>query len=104
MTPTIFAEWFEDLYRVPKNKIGKTLLLVDNVTSHSVTKVMSNLTVKFLPPDLTYEVQPLDQRTIREVKLQYHWQMLWYIVTVTETNNINLILTNNYQCYKQFDG
>lgn len=62
--------------------------LVDNATSHSVTKVVGNVTVKFLPPNLTREVQPLEQRTIRAVKLQYRWQTLWYAVTITETNNI----------------
>jgi hypothetical protein len=36
MTPIIFAEWLEDLNRVTKNKIGKTVLLFDNATSHSV--------------------------------------------------------------------
>ena len=91
MTPIIFAEWFEDLNRVTKNKIGKTLLLLDNATSHSVTKMISNVTVKFLPPNLAYEVQPLDQQTIPAVKLQYLWQTLWYTVTVTKTNNVNLI-------------
>jgi hypothetical protein len=69
MTPIIFAEWSEDLYRVTKNKTGKTLLLFNNATSHTVTKVVSNITIKFLPPNLTYEVQPLDQQTIPAVKL-----------------------------------
>jgi hypothetical protein len=58
MTPIISAEWFEDLNGVTKNKIGKTLLLLDNATSQSVTKVISNVTVKFLPTNLAYEVQP----------------------------------------------
>jgi hypothetical protein len=31
----------------------KILLLVDNATSHSVTKVMSNATVKFIPQNVT---------------------------------------------------
>jgi len=48
MIQTIFAEWLEeDLNRVTKNKIGKTLLLFDKATSHSVTKVINNVTVKF---------------------------------------------------------
>jgi hypothetical protein len=63
------------------------LLLVDNANIHSVTKVISNTTVKFLPPKLTSEVQCLDQGNIRVVKSQYRQQILQYIVTITETNN-----------------
>jgi hypothetical protein len=45
MTPIIFAEWFEDLNHATKNESGKMLLLFNNATSHSMTKVISNVTV-----------------------------------------------------------
>jgi hypothetical protein len=67
-----------------KKQNRKILLLVDNATSHSVTKVMSNVTVKFLAQNLTSEVQPLDQGII---KSRYRQQMLQYIVTIAKTNN-----------------
>jgi uncharacterized protein YeeX (DUF496 family) len=63
------------------------LLLVDNATSHGGTMVMSNVIVIFLPPDLTSEVQPLDQGIIRSVKVRYRKKMLQYIVTVAEASN-----------------
>ena len=63
-------------------------MLFDNATCHSVTKVISKVTVKVLPPNLTYEAQPSEQQTIRAVKLQYHWQTLRYTVTITETKNV----------------
>jgi hypothetical protein len=63
------------------------LLLVDNATSHCVAKVMSNIKAKFPPPNLTSEVQLLDQGIIRAVKSPHHQQMLQYIITVAETNN-----------------
>jgi hypothetical protein len=47
---------------------------------------MSNVTVKFLPPNLTSEVKPLDQGITRSVKGRYP-KMLQYIVTVVETSN-----------------
>jgi hypothetical protein len=71
---------------VTKNGNWKILLLVDNATSHCGTKVMSNVMVKFLPLNLTSEVQPLDQGIIRAVKARYHKMMLQYIVTVTEAS------------------
>jgi hypothetical protein len=53
MTQTIFEKWLEDLNRMMRKQNWKILQLVHNATSHSVTKVMSNATVKFLPPNLT---------------------------------------------------
>jgi hypothetical protein len=62
------------------------LLLVDNATSHHGTKMTSNVTVKFLPPNLTSEVQPLDRGITRSEKARYR-KMLQYIVTVAEASN-----------------
>jgi hypothetical protein len=69
-----------------KKENWKILLLVDNATSHHGTKVMSNVTVKFLPPNLISEVQPLDQRIIQSVKAHYRKKMLQYILTVAEAS------------------
>jgi hypothetical protein len=41
MIQTIFEEWLEDLNCMAKKQNWKILLLVDNATSHSVTRVMS---------------------------------------------------------------
>jgi hypothetical protein len=46
----------------------KILLLVDNVTSHSPTKVMSNVTVKFIQQIVTSEVQPSYQGSTQAAK------------------------------------
>jgi hypothetical protein len=46
----------------------KILLLVDNATSHSVTKVMSNVTLKFIPQNVTSEVQPSYQGSTQGAK------------------------------------
>jgi hypothetical protein len=49
---------------------------------------MTNVKVKFLPPNLTSEVQPLDQGIIWAVKSRYRKQMLQYKVSVAEASNI----------------
>jgi hypothetical protein len=67
---------------------SKVLFLVDNATSHHGTKEMTNVKVKFLPPNLTSEVQLLDQGIIRAVKSIYHKQMLQYKVSVVEASNV----------------
>jgi hypothetical protein len=57
----IYEEWLTELDHVMMKGKWKILLLVDNATSHQVTKVMSNVSVKFFPSNLTSELQPLDQ-------------------------------------------
>jgi len=44
------------------------MLLVDKATSHFVTKVISNVKVKFLPPNLTSQVYSLERDIIGAVK------------------------------------
>jgi hypothetical protein len=57
ITHKIFKEWLEYMNHMIRTQNQKILLLVDNATSHSVTKVMSNVTVKFIPQNITFEVQ-----------------------------------------------
>jgi uncharacterized protein YpiB (UPF0302 family) len=61
---TKIIEWLTDLNQMMKKENWKVLLFVDNTTSHHRSMVMTNVTVKFLLPNLTYEVQPLDQGII----------------------------------------
>ncbi|XP_033221156.1 tigger transposable element-derived protein 2-like [Belonocnema kinseyi] len=49
-----------------------------------VKKILSHVIVKFLPPNLTSEVQPLDQGIIRAVKACYRKKMLQHLITVAE--------------------
>jgi hypothetical protein len=84
MTTVIFEEWFTELNRKMKKEKWKILLLTDNATSHCVTKIMRNVTVKVLPPNLTSEVQPLDQGFIRAVKACYRKMMLQYVAAITQ--------------------
>jgi len=67
-THTIFKEWLEDMNHTIRTLNQKILLLVDNATSHSVTKVMSNVTVKFNPQNVKYEVKPSYQGSTQAAK------------------------------------
>jgi predicted HAD superfamily phosphohydrolase YqeG len=71
MTTAMFEEWLAELNHMMEKERRKIPLIVDNATSHRVTKVMSNVTVKFLPSCLTSEVQPSDHGIIRAVKARY---------------------------------
>lgn len=50
--------------------------MIDNATSHNSTQQYSNIVIKFLPPNLTSEIQPLDQGIIQTVKIRYRSKML----------------------------
>jgi hypothetical protein len=60
MTSEIFSEWLNEVKRKMKRANQKILLFVDSATSH-VDLNLSNVAVRFLPPNLTSEVQPLDK-------------------------------------------
>ena len=59
-----------------KKKKRRNILFVNNATSHVVSKKLSNVHVKFLPPHLTSELQPLDQGIIQAMKANYRKSML----------------------------
>jgi hypothetical protein len=61
MTSEIFSEWLNEVNWKMKRANKKILLFVDNATSH-VDLNLSNVAVRFLPPNLTSEVQPLEKR------------------------------------------
>jgi hypothetical protein len=71
MTTAIFEECLAELNHMMKQEKRKIPLL-DNA-SRRVTKVMSNVTAKFLPPNITSEVlvHLLDRGIIRDVKACY---------------------------------
>ena len=58
-----------------KKKKRRIILFVD-ATSHILSKKLSNVHVKFLPPHLTSELQPLDQGIIQAMKANYRKSIL----------------------------
>jgi hypothetical protein len=80
-----------DLVRVPKSK-RYVIGILDNASSHvSSAKVgkpcgfstleLSNITLVFLPPNVTSIVQPLDQGIIASFKNQYKKKLLWWVLS-----------------------
>ena len=64
MTTAVFEDWLNQLNETMKKKKRRIILFVDSATSHVVSKKLSNAHVKFLPPHLMLELQPLDQGII----------------------------------------
>jgi hypothetical protein len=87
MTSEIFSEWMNEANRKMKLVNRKILLFVDIATSH-VDLNLSNVAVRFLPPNLTSEVQPLDKGIIQSMKLQYRKQLMQALINAADKCNI----------------
>ncbi|XP_064474541.1 tigger transposable element-derived protein 4-like [Ornithodoros turicata] len=80
MTSVIFNEWLAVVNKQMRWEGRRILIIVDNAPSHIMTKNLPNVEVKFLPPNLTSAVQPLDQGIIQTVKLHYRKLLLSSLV------------------------
>ncbi|XP_057335435.1 tigger transposable element-derived protein 6-like [Microplitis mediator] len=76
MTSEIFKEW---LLKIDKKMIKdkrNILLFIDNCTAHNVIPPLKAIKVKFLPPNTTSKLQPLDQGIIKNFKSYYRKEVV----------------------------
>lgn len=82
VTQQLFLDWFNNnfvpevrrhLQSIGFDKKCKVLLLLDNCPAHPDVNVMisENVIVKYLPPNCTCLIQPMDQGAIRSFKSHY---------------------------------
>lgn len=81
MTSAIFNDWLSSVNKKMKLENRHVLIIVDNAPSHTKVKNLPNVQVKFLPPNLTSAVQPLDQGIIQAAKLHYRRLLLSSMVS-----------------------
>ena len=87
MTTAVFKDWLNQLNETMKEKKRRIILSVLNAISHVVSKKLSNVHVKFLPPRLTSELQTLDQGIIQTMKADYRKSMLHSLLAAVEKFN-----------------
>jgi hypothetical protein len=90
----------------------KVLMLMDNAATHQLSTVpltqvhglnayvMSNMTILFMPANVTSVVQPLDQGVIAAFKMQYKKKMLTWTISTADTNpdsNLGKIAPDAYK-------
>lgn len=102
MTGVVFKQWFEQCF-IPqvrkflreKNLPEKALLLLDNASSHCDEQELisddGNFQVKFLPPNTTALIQPMDHNPIRLTKLFYRKSLLAEILTNNEKDLVKCL-------------
>ncbi|GFY39278.1 tigger transposable element-derived protein 4 [Trichonephila inaurata madagascariensis] len=76
MTSEILEEWLQDLNERMKTRKKKILLLIDYAPCHPDEITLSNIAVRFLPPNPLSPLQPLDQGIIQSFKILYRKNML----------------------------
>lgn len=88
MTTEIFVEWLKEIDKSIALKKRKILLFIDNCNAHSNLPNLKNITVKFLPSNMTSKLQPLDQGIIRSFKIGYRQQLLKKIIDAIDEDKI----------------
>ena len=82
MTRDIFVAWLKSLNNKFRRQNRKILLFVDNCSAHPDIQ-LSNIKLKFLPPNTTSKLQPCDVGIIQTLKANYRIQLvnhiLWHI-------------------------
>lgn len=84
MTSEIFSEWLKKVDKSMALKKRKILLFIDNCGSHKNLPTTKNVTVKFLPPNTTSKLQPLDQGIIRSFKAEYRKALVQKLISAIE--------------------
>ncbi|KAG2837185.1 hypothetical protein PC111_g4733 [Phytophthora cactorum] len=80
MTGLIFREWLLDLGRNMRACGRHVLLLLDNASSHKTGDInCTNVRIKFLPPNTTAFLQPMDAGIIASFKVAYRRKQLRWV-------------------------
>ena len=96
MTRVIFDKWISDWDAKLRqdNKERKILLLLDNVSSHKVNQdMLTNIEIKFLPPNCTSKIQPLDAGIIYSFKRKYKFKLVKWLYEMTITDDAKSMIS-----------
>lgn len=94
MTCDAFTVWLRNLNKEMKKKKKKILMFIDNCSAHGDIPNLSNIQIKFLPPNSTSKLQPLDQGIIRCFKSNYRKEVVQQFLADIERQtptNINVL-------------
>ncbi|KFD65020.1 hypothetical protein M514_22737 [Trichuris suis] len=85
-------------------KRRSVLLVVDNCPSHPRVKHLTNVTLKFLPPNTSSKTQPLDQGVIKTIKAEYRTQLLQWVIRKTEVTSSSVEVTSTPESINALDA
>ncbi|XP_037520679.1 tigger transposable element-derived protein 6-like [Rhipicephalus sanguineus] len=76
MTRGLFSEWIRAWDAELEKSDRNICLLVDNCSAHHVVSQMKRIIVKFLPPNTTARLQPLEEGIIKAFKVGYRRRLV----------------------------
>lgn len=95
MLSKLFESWVASLNEDMKEQDRSILLIVDNCPAHPKMHGLSNVTLKFLPPNTTSEVQPMDRGIIKNFKMFYRKLLLRMVVSKSDLGQSASILAKS---------
>ena len=98
MSKSIFNSWIYSFNEKMKKQNRKILLLLDNCPSHIILQEYSNINLKYLPPNSSGYIQPMDQGIIASFKSYFNRFKLNFITQIVENSEINV-----YKAYKSIN-
>lgn len=103
VTRILFVEWINEVfgpavkkYLLDNNLPLKVLLVMDNASAHSadleddLLEELNFIKIKFIPPNITPLIQPMDQQVISNFKKIYTKALFQRCFEVTEGTNLTL--------------
>ena len=87
MDGQLFAEWLMALDKKFLKDDRNILMLVDNCPAHPDVPNLHAITLRFLPPNTTSVLQPMDQGVIRSIKAFYRKEIVKRIIASFEQEN-----------------
>ena len=85
MTGVVYQDWLNKFNRRMRVAGRHVILLVDNATSHSAEGLrLTHVVVKFLPPNTTAHIQPMEAGIIRNFKGFYRGLLVRYFLRCIE--------------------
>ena len=89
MNQILFEEWVRNFDRDMKREKRHICLILDNCTAHPpVIDGLTNITMKFLPPNTTSVLQPMDQGIIHSLKRHYRQALLMKYLAGAESGTM----------------
>ena len=76
MTSAIFSDWLINFDREIGTSNRKIALILDNTPSHYITASLLNIELIFIPPNMTFHLQPLDAGIIHSFKANYRKKLI----------------------------
>ena len=87
MTRDRFTRWLLQWDKALHAKKRRICLLIDNCSAHPTDAELSNIVLKFLPPNTTSLIQPLDSGVIKNWKGHYRSRLNSRIISALDANS-----------------